>query len=46
MLLKHQINKVLYFLVKKVVFEQLKMCHSERITEIGDGNVRNILWKF
>ena len=30
-LLKHKINEVWYFLVKKVVFEQLKLGHSERI---------------
>ena len=28
-LVKHNINEVLYFWVKKVVFEQLKLCHSE-----------------
>ena len=30
-LIKHKINEVLYFWVKKVVFEQLKLCHLERI---------------
>ena len=30
-LIKHKINEVLYFGVKKVVFEQLKLCHLERI---------------
>ena len=30
-LIKHKINEVLYFLVKKVVFEQLKLYHLERI---------------
>ena len=30
-LLKHKINKVLYFLVKKVVFDELKLHNSERI---------------
>ena len=30
-LIKHTINEVLYFWVKKVVFEQLKLCHLERI---------------
>ena len=36
-LLKHKINKVLYFVVKKVVFEQLKLCHSERIAFHRNG---------
>ena len=30
-LLKHKINEVLYFLVQKVVFEQLKLCLLEQI---------------
>ena len=30
-LLKHNINKVLYFFVKKVVFDELKLHNSERI---------------
>ena len=30
-LLKHTINKVLYFFVKKVVFDELKLHNSERI---------------
>ena len=30
-LIKHKINEVLYFGVKKVVFEQLKLCNLERI---------------
>ena len=30
-LLKQKINKVLYFWVRKEVFEQLKSCHLERI---------------
>ena len=30
-LLRHKINAVLYFGVKKVVFEQLKLGHLERI---------------
>ena len=36
-LLKHKINKVLYFLVKKVVFEQLKLSHLERIAFHRNG---------
>ena len=30
-LIKHRINEVLHFWVKKVIFEQLKLCHLERI---------------
>ena len=30
-LLKHKIDKVLYFLVKKVVFEEFKLHNSERL---------------
>ena len=30
-LIKHKINEISYFWIKKVVFEQLKLCHSERI---------------
>ena len=29
-LIKHKIYEVLYFWVKKVVFEQLQLCHLER----------------
>ena len=36
-LLKHKINKVLYFLARKVVFEQFKSCHSERIAFHRNG---------
>ena len=46
--LKHEINEVLYFWVKKVIFEQLKLCHLERIDihRNWDEHVGNILWKF
>ena len=30
-LLKHKINEILYFWVKKLFFEELKLCHLERI---------------
>ena len=38
-LFKHKMNKILYILVRKVVFEQLKLCHLERIAFHRNGRL-------